>query len=68
MEKNSSINQFEVRKKLQEAFGKGRYFITVTTLDPETKQLNHYYAWESFPTDDVIPSLGHIAQQIDKHE
>ena len=65
---NNSINKFEIRKKLQDAFGKGQYFITVTTLDSETNKLDHYYAWDNFRKDDTIPSLGHIAEQIDKNE
>ena len=65
---NNSINQFEVRKHLQEAFANGSYLITVTVLDKEKQKLVHYYAWDNFPLDDVIPSLGHIAGQIETNE
>lgn len=66
---NSSVNQFELRKRLQDAFRQGRYMITITTFDPNKKQaLQHFWAWERFPFDDVIPSLGHIAGQIDEKD
>lgn len=65
MARNVSVQQFELRKRIQEAFEGGRYFITVTTVDKDPGKLNHYYAWENFPQDDVIPVLGHIANQID---
>ena len=61
---NHSISQFEMRKKMQEALQSGRYFITITYLDD--KVLKHYYSWENFPVDDVMPSLSHIAGKIDK--
>lgn len=62
---NSSINQFELRKKLQDAFRAGRYMITVTAYR-ENGRLDHFWAWERFPVDDVIPSLAHIAGRIDE--
>jgi hypothetical protein len=62
---NKSINQFELRKKLQDAFRSGRYMITVTVHDEQTGKLNHFYAWDNFPADDVIPSLEHIALQVE---
>ena len=62
---NANISQFELRKKLQEALQNGRYFITVTVLENDKKTLKHYYTWENFPADDVIPTLGHIATEID---
>lgn len=62
---NNNVNQFELRKRLQEAFRQGRYMVTVTTLSEHGK-LNHFWAWERFPIDDVIPSLGHIAGKIDE--
>lgn len=66
MEKSASVNQFELRKKLQEAFRANRYLITITVLEDGRKTLNHFYSYENFPVDDVIPSLSHIAMEIDK--
>jgi hypothetical protein len=64
--KNASIHQFELRKRLQDAVAGGRHFVTVTTLDPASGKLDHYYVWENFPEADVIPSLAHMATQIDR--
>jgi hypothetical protein len=62
----TSIAEFELRKQLSEAFKSGRYFITVTVFDPYSKKLSHYYSQKDFPTDDLIPSLSHIAGVIDE--
>ena len=62
---NKTVSQFELRKKLQEALQSGKYFITVTYLNEDKKNLSHYFSWENFPVDDVIPSLSHIAMEID---
>ncbi len=61
----SNVSQFELRKKIQEAMLSGEYFITITTIDKKKKKLSHYYNWQNFPKDDVIPSLSHIVMQID---
>lgn len=63
---NVNISQFELRKKIQEAMLSGKYFITITIFDKSKKKLNHYYNWQHFPEDDVIPSLSHIAIQVEK--
>lgn len=62
----SSIAEFELRKKLAEAFKSGQYFITVTIYEPEEKKLAHFYSQMNFPNDDMIPSLAHIAGVIDE--
>lgn len=61
----STVQEFELRKKMQEALKSGRYFVTITRLDEETNRLEHYHVWREFPTDDLIPSLSHIANEIE---
>ena len=62
---NMNVSQFELRKKIQEALLSGEYFITITMVDKNKKKLNHYFNWQHFPQDDIIPSLSHIAMQIE---
>ncbi len=61
-----SIEEFELRKKLQEAFRIGRYFITITVVEEEKKKLDHFYSYQNFPVDDLIPTLAHLAKQIEQ--
>lgn len=61
----NSIQEFEMRKRLQEALRSGRYFITITRFEEDTGELKHYHIWNEFPTDDIIPSLSHIATEIE---
>lgn len=60
----NSVQEFELRKKLQAALKAGRYFITVTYVD-EKEQLQHYYICNEFPQADLIGTLGHVANEID---
>lgn len=62
---NTNVAQFELRKKMQEALLSGEYFITITTIDKANKKLNHYYNWQHFPIDDIVPSLSHMAMRIE---
>lgn len=61
----NSVQEFELRKKLSQALKSGRYLVTVTYLDEESGKLNHYHLYNEFPTDDLLPSLSHIANEID---
>ena len=59
-----SMNDFLTRQKIGEAMRSGRYFITVTTYDETTGQLNHWYGYKNFPKDDVLPTLEHFANSM----
>ncbi len=65
---NPSMIQFELRKRFSEAISKGRYFITITSLDPKENRLHHYYARENFKTEDMVPSLVKQIEDIEKTE
>lgn len=60
----NSVVEFELRKKIQMALKSGRYFITVTHVDEESK-LQHYYICNEFPQEDLVGSLSHVANEID---
>jgi hypothetical protein len=62
-----SISEFELRKKLQEAFRSGRYFITITTVSEDGKKLDHHLSYQNFPSDDLMPTLSHLASKIDEN-
>lgn len=66
MGKNTSVQQLELRKRLQQAIEGGRYFITITTPNGDSPRLNHYWAWDNFPAIDVVPTLEHIAKEVVK--
>jgi hypothetical protein len=60
----NSVQEFEMRKKVQAALRSGRYFITVTYVD-EQEMLQHYYICNEFPQADLVGSLSHVANEID---
>jgi hypothetical protein len=64
----STTVQFDLRKKLAEAFTNGSYFITITVLDREKNMLNHFYAFENFKLDDLTPSLQKLASDVEMNE
>lgn len=64
------VLDFEVRRKVVEALGTGRYVVTISTVNEETKKLDHYAVFKEFPTDDIFPSLEEnvklVAKQLGK--
>jgi len=58
------ITNIEIYKKLKEAIQSEHYFITITSVDVEKKQLNHFYATEQFAKEDIYPTLEHFATQL----
>lgn len=62
--KNRDVSDFELRKKLNEAIAKNRYFITITIMDG--RQLHHFTTTRNFPVHDIIPTLEHIATEMEK--
>jgi hypothetical protein len=60
----NSIQEFEMRKKVQAALRSGRYFITVTYVD-DAGVLQHYYICNEFPQKDLVGSLSHVANEIE---
>lgn len=59
----SFTNQTElnIRRKLSEAFGAGRFFVAITYVDPlDGNTLQHFYATSEFPSQEVQPSLAQI--------
>lgn len=67
MFKVNQPSEFELRRQIADAVKKGKYLITVTVYDPETHQLQHHYSMKYFPIEDAIPSLEHLAGQIDEN-
>jgi hypothetical protein len=59
--------QFEIRKKLAEALNEGKYLITITRLD-EQGILQHYYAFENFKLDDLVPTMTKITADMEINE
>jgi len=65
-----SLDFIEMRKKIQEALGAGRFFITISYVEEVTREglsedeIQHYYLTHNFPRDDLMQSLEHLSKQI----
>lgn len=65
-----SLDFIEMRKKIQEALGAGRFFITISYVEEVTREglaedeIQHYYLTHNFPRDDLMNSLEHLSKQI----
>jgi len=59
----------EFEAKLKEAIESGSFFITISYADPSgNKQLHHYYIRNEFPSNDILPSLKHLTNEIHNKE
>ena len=58
------ITNIEIYQKLKEAMENEHYFVTITSVDPNKKKLNHFYATEKFAKEDIYPTLEHFAKQL----
>jgi hypothetical protein len=58
------MTNLETYRKLKEAIESGHYFVTITSLNKKKKQLDHFYATEKFPSEDIYPALEHYASQM----
>jgi hypothetical protein len=59
--------EFEAKQK--KAINSGRFFITITHVDPvDDKTLHHYYIRNEFPTEDILPSMKKLIKDIKRKE
>lgn len=61
-----SLDFIEMRKKIQEALGAGRFFITISHVEDadEGETIQHYYLTHNFPREDLMSSLEHLSKEI----
>ena len=59
------ITNLELRRKLGEALSSRGCMVTISWRDGDGKNLNHYTLTQRFPREDIIPSLEHIAGQME---
>lgn len=61
---------FGLDDAIAEAKRRGSYFVTVTTYDKNKKEdeLNHHHFRETFPMDDILPSVDRCLREVTPHK
>lgn len=61
-----SLDFIEMRKKIQEALGAGRFFITISYVEDadEGETIQHYYLTHNFPRENLMSSIEHLSKEI----
>ena len=64
IEAKMSLVDFELRKKLQEAFSSGKFMMTISYIDGD--KIQHYTATKDFPRDDILKTFEKLIQDMAK--
>jgi len=54
----------KVKRTVNQAVTRGRYLIMITSINPKTNKLNHYWTTQNFPGEDIVSSINHLTANI----